>query len=71
MNANSLFFLLLAGVLGLIGLDLFAQSVAAADAGSPLLQANLVWEFVANRSRMIQMSFVFVLVGCSLMWWRR
>ena len=35
------------------------------------LQANVIYELVADRSRMIQVSLVFVALGCALLWWRR
>jgi hypothetical protein len=50
----------------------FASVAAAADGASgPILQANFIYEFVADRGRMIQVSLVFVAIGCSLIWWYR
>jgi hypothetical protein len=37
----------------------------------PLLQANIVWEFASDRSRMIQTSCVIVALGCAMMWWMK
>ena len=44
---------------------------AAADVGMPILQANAVYEFASDRAHMIQISVVFVAVGCAVMWWYR
>lgn len=71
MNANPLRRVLLLTLLSLAAMLLVADPVSAAEAASSMLQANLVWEFVGNRSRMIQISLVFVLVGCAMLWWRR
>jgi len=48
-------------------------SAFAADPGvsSLNLQANIVWDFMADRSRMIQISIVVVAFGCAIMWWYR
>lgn len=53
-----------------LGLALSANVASAAEFGV-MLQGNLVYEFVADRSRMIQISLVIVVLGCSLLWWRR
>ena len=43
-----------------------------ATAAEPLgLQANIFMEFVADRSRMIQVSAVAVLLGCAMLWWKK
>ncbi len=51
----------------------FAASVTldATTIAIPVLQANLVYEFASDRGRMIQISLVFVAVGCALIWWYR
>ena len=58
-------------VLGVSCLPLFAATAfAAGDATAmPTLHANLVYEFASDRARMIQVSLVFVALGCALMWW--
>lgn len=66
-------------VLALGCLSLLAAPLLAADfagtthsTAAPFpLQANNFKDFVGNRSRMIQISLVFVVFGCSLLWWRR
>jgi hypothetical protein len=60
-------------LLGLGCLPLFAASAFAGDAAStlPVLQANFIYELVADRSRLIQVSLVIVALGCALMWWYR
>ncbi|HZZ78709.1 MAG TPA: hypothetical protein VFE62_09335 [Gemmataceae bacterium] len=62
--------LLLAGLCAgsLLG---FASSACAAETSGSILQANLIYEFAADRGRMIQISLVFVAVGCALIWWYR
>jgi hypothetical protein len=45
--------------------DAFAADSVATLSGSTFL------DLVSNRSRMIQVSLIFVAVGCSLLWWRR
>lgn len=54
-------------------LPLFAATAMAADASrsSFILPANLVFEFVADRARMIQVSLVFVICGIALLGWRK
>lgn len=61
---------------GLGCLHLFAAAAAAAPcvdvSGSlPVLQANLLYELFADRTRMIQVTLVFVALGCALIWWYR
>ena len=64
-------------LLGLALLNLFATTASAAapcidsTATMPILQANFVYELVADRARMIQVSLVFVALGCALIWWYR
>ena len=55
----------------LIGLPISADYANAAEMGMPFLQANLVYEFAADRARMIQISLVIVALGCACLWWRR
>jgi hypothetical protein len=59
--------------LGLVCLGLFAAAgrAAEASAATPLLQANFLFELVADRARLIQVSLVFVVCGIALLWWRR
>ena len=59
--------------LALCCLLLSAVPLFAADSvhTATTLQANFMMDFVADRSRMIQVSVVAVVVGCSLLWWRR
>lgn len=63
--------------LGLCCLHLFAAVAFAAGpsletaAAVPVLQANFMLELVSNRARMIQVSVVFVTLGCALIWWYR
>ena len=54
-----------------LSLPLFADSAAAAEMGAPILQANIIFELVADRARMIQVSLVFVVLGCALLWWKK
>ena len=57
-------------LIGLGCLPLFAATAFAGDAmAMPTLHANLVYEFASDRARMIQVSLVFVALGCALMWW--
>jgi hypothetical protein len=55
----------------LCSLPLLAASANGADAGMPFLQANVVYEFASDRAHMIQISVVFVAIGCAIMWWYR
>ncbi len=48
-----------------------ANAACEAVEGSSMLFANSFFQLVSNRSRMIQFSVVAVIVGCSLLWWRR
>lgn len=50
---------------------LFAGAAPAAELSAPIVQANLVYEFASDRARMIQISLVFVAIGCALIWWYR
>lgn len=59
---------ILAGSLGLL---FSADYASAGESGVPLLQANIIYELVADRARMIQVSLVIVALGCALLWWRR
>ena len=66
MNAASfrhLLYFALACVVLFPGIALGAESVG--------LQANIFMEFVGDRSRMIQVSAVAVLLGCAMLWWRK
>ncbi len=59
-------------LLGLGCLLLFAGSAPAAQMGSsPVLQANIIYDFVADRTRLIQVSLVMVTCGCALLWWKK
>jgi hypothetical protein len=60
-------------LLGLGCLPLFAVSAFAADAATtiPILQANFLYDVVADRTRLIQISVVIVAIGCALMWWMK
>jgi hypothetical protein len=68
---------LLLVLLGVGILPLFAASAFAAgspaDAGitMPILQANIIFELVSDRARLIQVSLVIVATGCALIWWYR
>jgi hypothetical protein len=58
---------------------MFAPAGLAADLPSngeaisltPTIQANILQELVGNRTRLIQVSLVCVVLGCSLLWWKR
>jgi hypothetical protein len=50
---------------------LFPTVALPAEGGAGFLQGNMVLEFVADRSRMIQVSIVVVALGCSLLFWRK
>ena len=52
-----------------LALICFVLFSAVAHAGP--IQANFIYELVADRARLIQMSAVFVIFGCALLWWRR
>ena len=69
-TSRSIYFLFLL-LLGIGCVPLFATSVAAAEAGSSLLQANAFLELFHDRSRMIQITLVVVVLGCAMLWWRR
>ena len=58
MFALACFFLLPAFALG-------------AEGGSSIVQANLVFDFVADRAHLIQVSILIVVLGCACMWWSR
>jgi hypothetical protein len=49
-------------------LFLFAGGVMAAETASPFVQANVIFDFAADRTRMIQATVVIVVLGCALMW---
>ena len=73
MNAFPLRRLLLF-VLSLTCLHLIATAAFAAGSGvdsAATLQANFMFDLVADRARMIQVSVVFVALGCALIWWYR
>ncbi|MBM3995880.1 MAG: hypothetical protein FJ303_17265 [Planctomycetes bacterium] len=55
--------------LALLGIAWFATAAFAGD--SAILQANVIYELVADRGRMIQVSLIFVALGCALIWWYR
>ena len=59
-------FLLSLGCLPLFTATAFAAGDAAA---MPTLHANIIYEFASDRARMVQVSLVFVAVGCAVMWW--
>jgi hypothetical protein len=72
MNASRLVHGLLLILLGAGCFLLFAGAAPAADGiSTPILQANIIYELAADRSRMIQISMVFVALGCALIWWYR
>lgn len=56
---------------GLACLFLFSDMASGSEAGAPMLQANFIWKFAADRSRMIQITLVVVVLGCALLWWTR
>jgi hypothetical protein len=60
-------------LIGVALLPLFAASACAAgpsvDAAMPILQANLIFDLVSDRARLVQVSLVFVALGCALIWW--
>jgi hypothetical protein len=64
-------------VIGLGCLPGFAASAFAAApcvdaaAAMPTLQANFLFELVADRARLIQVSLVIVAFGCAILWWYR
>jgi hypothetical protein len=64
-------------VIGLGCLPVFAVSAFAAApcvdtaAAMPALQANFLFELVADRTRLIQVSLVIVAFGCAILWWYR
>jgi hypothetical protein len=52
----------------------FASTLFAATADANVgafLQANTFFELVSDRARLIQISLVFVALGCALIWWYR
>jgi hypothetical protein len=49
----------------------FAGAAPASEGSVPVLQANIIYELAADRARMIQISLVFVAIGCALIWWYR
>jgi hypothetical protein len=61
---------LLLAALGIACWSLGASVASAADS-TPLLQANIIYDLVADRTRMIQVSMVFVAFGCAIIWWYR
>jgi hypothetical protein len=65
---------LLLFALGVGCLPWLTASAWAADAhvaAAAPLQANIVFELVADRARLIQVSLVFVAAGIWMLWWRR
>ncbi len=58
-------------VVCIFSVPLFAAIAGAADVTTPILQANVVYEFASDRAHMIQISVVFVAIGCAVMWWYR
>src|SRR5207302_10648518 len=63
-------------VLVLVGIALFTSTAVAGPAiggmsTSPILQANFIWEFASDRTRLIHVSLVVVTLGCAIMWWYR
>jgi len=70
MNVTRVLCCLLLSVLCVGAFLMFAGVAPAAEGASrPVLQANFVYEFAADRGRMIQLSLVFVAVGCAIIWW--
>ena len=59
-------------VLALCCLPLLAVPAFAAESvHAATLQASFLMEIIGDRSRMIQVSLVFVVFGCALLWWRK
>ncbi len=60
-------------LLALLCLPIVAAPSFAADAlhASMTLHANFIMDLVSDRARLIQVSLVAVVLGCSLLWWRR
>jgi hypothetical protein len=56
-------------LLGAGCLFFFAGAAPAAAGSTPIVQANFIYELAADRAHMIQISMVFVAVGCALIWW--
>jgi len=54
-------------------LSWFGGAAWAAESGAsgPMLQANIIWEFASDRSRLIQVSCVVVALGSAMMWWMK
>ncbi|MSQ95610.1 MAG: hypothetical protein EXR98_13765 [Gemmataceae bacterium] len=61
---------LIPAVLG-VACVFLGPSVSLAAYSAPTLQADLIYELVADRARMIQISLVVVAFGCAIMWWYR
>jgi len=58
-------------VLVTLALLLLASTpLVAGEVTAPRYTSGML-DMVSNRSRMIQVSLVCVIVGCSLLWWRR
>ena len=62
---------LMLALLALTCLPLFAVAAFAADVATPIMTASMLSEIVGDRARMIQISVVFVALGCALIWWYR
>jgi hypothetical protein len=56
-------------LLSLSCLPFFASIAFASTEATPILQANFIFELVSDRARLIQVSLVFVTLGCALIWW--
>ncbi len=69
MNASRFVPCLLLVLLGAGCLFFFVGAAPAAEGSAPVLQANIIYELAADRARMIQISLVFVAIGCALIWW--
>ena len=71
MNAISPLRILLLILFVFGAIQLLAGPAAAAEGGPSILHASFLSEIVGDRSRMIQASLVFVLLGCAMLWWRK
>ncbi len=71
MNASRFLRCVLLLLFGAGCLFFFAGAASAGETSAPVLQASIIYELAGDRARMIQISLVFVAVGCALIWWYR
>jgi hypothetical protein len=76
MNAvfsHQLLRILIVVLLALVGFFVCvpAAPAAAFAQDAPAFHSNIIYDLLANRSRMIQVSLVIVGLGCAIMWWYR